>query len=655
MCGIAGYISLQPQNWKTIEEKLLEAMLKKMVHRGPDGKGNWISQNYGIGFAHQRLSLLDISSAGSQPMTSPDGLVTVIFNGEIYNHLEVRKKLEELGYVYRSTTDTETLLYAFHAWGIECLKKLNGEFAFVIFDQRTNEIFCVRDRMGVKPLYFAEKEGWFSFASEIKALWSLPWLEKKINQQGLYHYLTFMVTPAPFSLYEGVYKLPAGYYAKIDAQRSVTFHEWYNPLANFSHDEYVRAYNEQYCIEKIQTLLRDSIHSRMIADVPIGVLLSGGVDSTAITALMAEHSSKIKTFTVSFSDGPEYSELEWARKVSKLYGTDHHEIIISEKEAFSIFDTMTYYQDEPVADCVCVPLYYVTKLAHEHDIRAVLVGEGSDELFCGYSTYAQILSLETLWRRSSRFIPSWIRKKIYQSAQRTSFKFKERIDMVYDWAHDRSLFWGGALAFREHSKKRLYDYLPSYENDEMVERIYSGLNQHNDSYAFVDYHLKQFKKYNSANDLLLKMIYLELKQRLPELLLMRVDKMTMAHSIESRVPFLDYRLVEFALHIPAHLKFKNNQTKYILKKALEGIVPHDVIYRKKMGFAAPTTRWFRSNSYFRNCIESDLAKLSQNHDFNFNFSTLLTLSTKHFLNKQDYSVQLWTLKNFFSTISDETV
>lgn len=646
MCGIAGYFSQEYPS--SISEQLLEKMQESLQHRGPDGCGGWISHEDGVGFTHRRLSIVDLSEAGKQPMQTSDGSIVITFNGEIYNHYDLRIELEECGYKYRSNTDTETILYAYQKWGIECINRFEGMFAFALFDKNKNEAYLVRDRIGIKPLYFSEKGGYISFASEIKALFELPWIDKTINKQAFYHALTFMVAPAPMTLYEGIYKLPAGFYAKIDSTRNMTFQEWYTPLKKISSQEKERFKSEQFCIENVRSLLRQSIKKRMMSDVPFGVFLSGGLDSSLNVALMSEFTDKVKTFNVSFSDGPEHSEVQWARKVATQFGTDHHEIIISEKEAFDFYDKMVYHQDEPIADCVCIPLYYVAKLAKDSGVTVVQVGEGADELFCGYETYARVLNFhKRAWRPSQYFIPGFARKNLYELAKRLFSNKHYHLEMMRNWALGRNLFWGGAIAFSEHSKKELCDFVPNVYHDSMIDRIYKGLNQSFDSYSIVDYHLNVLNKKDPDSDFLKSMIYLELKQRLPELLLMRVDKMAMAASIEGRVPFLDHKLVEFALHIPSHFKYKNGVTKYILKKAAEGILPKDIIYRKKVGFAAPTTRWFRSSKPFQNKLHNVIQSkgkglISQKYIFD--------ILTKHKKGHVDRSVQLWVIQNILSAI-----
>ena len=643
MCGIAGYIKTTASQF-TSDVQLLEKVHKRIQHRGPDSHGVWKSDTLEVALVHRRLSILDLSSAGSQPMLDREESVIICFNGEVYNYKELRRELEVIGYVFKSKTDTEVFLYAFKEWGIACLDKLDGMFAGVLGNLVTNEWYLFRDRIGIKPLYFSLDGGHISFASEIKALWELPWLKEKLNKRALHHYLTYMVTPAPMTLYKGIYKMPSGYYAKIDPQKEVSFHEWYNPLKPSIIYKKEDLQREDFCVDTIRSYLRGSVKKRMQTDVPFGVFLSGGVDSSLNVALMSEFTDKVKTFNVAFSDGPEYSEIEWARKVSKKFNTEHHEILLSEKDAFNFFEKMVDYQDEPIADCVCVPLYHVSKLLKDSGTTVVQVGEGADELYCGYQNYANYIDVYKKYYQSTKYIPRAVKKTGFYAASKIFSSKKYHLDVLNQWASGRHLFWSGALAFSEDWKSSIVS--PTEDDfDPILEKIYPGIGQQFDSYSIVDYHLKKLYELDPQADFMKSMIYLEFKQRLPELLLMRVDKMTMGTSVEGRVPFLDHKHVEFALQVPSSLKYKKNTTKYILKKAAEGILPYDVIYRKKMGFAAPISRWFKSGNYFKDYFENMIEKKKDSLEEVFSKNGINTLIQDNKNIKQDRSLQLWVLQN----------
>lgn len=648
MCGFAGYIKMTTAPLSADPQAITDLHMS-IEHRGPDGFGTWTSDNHGAVLVHRRLSIIDTTDAGKQPMFDVDKQVVVVFNGEIYNYKALRSELQGLGYRFTSQTDTEVLVYAFKAWGIDCIHRLEGMFAIVFGDLIANEWYCVRDRIGVKPLYFSLDGGYLSFASEIKALWKLDWLQPKLKYAGLYHYLTYLVTPAPLTLYEGVYKLPAGHYMKLDAYKNVTFHEWYNPLLPSVTYAQKDLSNEMFCIETIHTLLGESIEKRMMSDVPFGVFLSGGVDSSLNTALMASYTNRVKTFNVAFSDGPEYAEVEWARKVAQRFNTEHHEIMISEKEAFEFFQNMVYHQDEPLADCVCVPLYYVSKLLKDSGTTVVQVGEGSDELYCGYQNYANYLDAYKKYYQPARFIPQTVKKTGSWLAAQLFPTKKYHLALLQQWASEKHLFWSGALAFSEEWKKSLLSSHKQDAFDPILEKIYPGIDQRYDSYAIVEYHLQQLYKHKPNADFFTSMMYLEFKQRLPELLLMRVDKMAMATSVEGRVPFLDHKHVEFAFQVPTHLKYHGKTTKYILKKAAEGILPHDVIYRKKMGFAAPISRWFTSGDYFRPYFNQLLKDKKDHLETIFGMQEIAKMQRATEQKTTDYSVHLWVLQNVMAT------
>lgn len=644
MCGIAGYYNLERQSY-VVQQSLLDAMQRTIVHRGPDGFGTWIHADQQLGFAFRRLAIIDLSDNASQPMSDENQDCTIMFNGEIYNHRVLRAELEALGYRYRSNSDTETILYAFQEWGIACLDKFEGMFALAIYDARTREFYLVRDRIGIKPLYFSLQGGVLSFASEIKALWALPWNKKELSTTALYHYLTFMVAPAPYTIFQKVYKLPAGFYAKIDGDdKKLTFCEWYSPLKALSNQEKKEFHDEQFVLENIESLLDQATKKRMMSDVPFGAFLSGGIDSSLNVALMAKYVGQVKTFTVAFSDGPEHDELVWARTVAQHFGTEHHEVIISEKEAFEFYETMVYHLDEPLADCVCIPLYYVSKLAKECGVSVVQIGEGADELFFGYPVYARYKHVyDRWWNVTQKMVPQCARKVAVHLIDPF---LKNRVihrEMLNNWAYDRGFFWGGALAFTEHEKKVLlrdvYFSQDSEDDDPIVKNILSTFSQKFDSFHVVDFYKSRLQQSDDAYDFCKKVMYLELKQRIPELLLMRADKMTMAAGVEARVPFLDHKLVEFMLHVPGNLIFKDGITKYLLKTVARKYLPAEIIDRKKVGFGAPTIRWFENGTYFPSYFERAAHRKNQ---FFSDRDLLFSASPSR------RAVQKWVLQNLWA-------
>lgn len=647
MCGIAGVLNITQQNF-TLDTLMLERMQHRLVHRGPDHGATWKSDEHQLGLSFSRLKIIDLSPAANQPMMDKDQSVVVIFNGEIYNYRELRCELEQAGYAFQSQSDTETIINGYKEWGIDVLYKLDGMFAFCLYDFTKRELFLVRDRIGVKPLYFSLQGDALSFASEIKALWELPWMKKEINSLAMYYYLTFMVAPAPYTMYQQVYKLPAGFFIRVDARKNVYFNEWYTPVTQINSSDRKLFAQESFCLENIQNLLVQATKKRMVSDVPFGAYLSGGIDSSLNVAFMAQFVDQVKTFTVAFHDDPNH-ELKWARMIANRFGTDHHEIIISEKEAFEFYEKMVYHLDEPLADCVCIPFYYVSKLAKDSGVTVAQVGEGADELFFGYPIYAQYKKVyDRFWHPSQKIVPRFM-KKILSSLGRTFVANLSRKELLTNWSTGRALFWGGALGFNEEQKRAIIKDYPALkteqEYDTVVGKIYPQLAQEYDAFVFVDFHLKQLKARDPEADFCKSMMYLELKQRLPELLLMRADKMSMAAGVEAREPFLDYKLVEFMYNVPGSLKFKNDTLKYVLKKVAQGILPDVIVNRPKVGFSAPTMQWFNKGLLFPEYFK----KLSAQHMHNYFVPAVSNLDQVYKHSDIGFAVQRWVLQNLWAT------
>lgn len=649
MCGLGGYIHKTLDHTSSIDPLHLEAMQQALAHRGPNGYALWMSQEHGIGLMHRRLSIVDLSDAGTQPMMDPQKTTVVMCNGEIYNHATLKQELTARGHQYRSHSDTETILHAYKEWGIAALQRLRGMFVIVIYDLVQRTLYVVRDRMGIKPLYFSLHNNMLSFASEIKALFCLPWVTRTLFQPGLHHYLTHLATPAPMTLYHGIYKLPAGHYLQLDAQKNLTFHEWYNPLQPDTKYTLQHHETEQQYIARLDALLDDALHEHTMADVPYGVFLSGGIDSSVEVAYLRKHVEKLKTFNIAFADGPEYQETQWARHIAQQYQTEHYELFITEKESFDFFQKMIYHQDEPLADSVCIPLFYLASYARDHGVTVIQTGEGSDELFCGYPDYLSFLRAYTYLKPTQKYIPAFAKKALYYGAQACSpHPHRQRFTLLHQWAHNQHLFLGSAIALSDAVKQTIVTYSVQPQSDPVIDALCPGLLEQIDSNAFNTYHLKTLYKHQPDADFLTSMAYLELKHRLPELLLMRMDKMTMAASIEARVPYLDHRIVEYALQLPASLKCRNGTTKYILKKVAEKFFSPAFIYRKKMGFPTPTMRWLSKGAYFKPYF------LSLLHDTNNPWHNYLNIPAikqllAHHEQYQDCAAPLWTLQNLMAT------
>lgn len=624
MCGICGIINFDSTE---IDEKILIKMRDSLIHRGPDDEGIYISPDRKVGLGFRRLSIIDLTSAAHQPMSNLNKDIWIIFNGEIYNHLEIRKELENRGYKYRSRSDTETILYAYEEYGIEFIHKLNGMFAIALWDERKKLFIAYRDRIGKKPFYYTFKNGKFIFASEIKSILLHPDVSKQLNFDSLSHYLTFLIPPSPETMFKDIYKLPAGHRLTINKSGDIKIEQYYEIL---NEENEVQDKDEKVIQTNILNLLRQSIKDRMISDVPFGVLLSGGIDSTTNVALMSELMNRpVDTFSVGFKNLPNYNEFDYARKVAKIFKTNHHEILIDANDALEFFPKLVYHQDEPLADHVCIPLYYVSKLARENGTIVVQVGEGSDEEFAGYPWMLRDLKRELLNEKFIRHLPQLILKFIYNSVNKIWRKEGKLLELDYirRVKDKQNIYWGGAINFTQEHKK------------ELLNLIYS------DSYNIVSKIYSQYFNNSKIHHPLRRMIYLEFKNRLPELLLMRVDKMTMATSVEARAPFLDYRLVEYSFKIDSNIKIKGNTPKYILKKAVEGIIPNEIIYRKKKGFAAPMNIWLRNE--IKDYVHFYLfnSKIHKLNLFNKDFIKFLLESNLSF--RYDFVQNTWNLLNLF--------
>lgn len=643
MCGICG-IYEYAATVRTVDDSLIVRMRDTMTHRGPDDAGVYMSDDRRVGLGNRRLAIVDLSAAGRNPMPNEDGQIWITFNGEIYNHQSLRPGLEAKGHRYRSRTDTETIIHLYEERGLDFVNDLEGDFAIALWDGVANRLVLARDRIGVKPLYYTLTGGRLIFASEIKAILKHPLVPRDVDEQALYHYLTFMTTPPPRTLFAGIQKLPAGCMLTCDARGEVKVIRYWDAIPPRMDPSI--ANDERAITNEVRRLLKESIGKRMMSDVPFGVFLSGGVDSTANVALMSELMTQpVRTFTVGFLDDPIHNELEEARYVARRYGTDHHEVLISQKELRDFLPELIFHQDEPIADPVCVPLYYVAKLARETGTKVVQVGEGSDELFCGYHDYALYLELyNRAWRHLSRF-PALVRRamsaagqSLYRSgAGKLLPKGRKMLpDVLRRLAEGEELFWSGTFVFDEINKRRLL-------TREAKQRLTTNNGDGFSSYSVVRSDLDRLLASRPDADQLSRMIYQELKLRLPELLLMRVDKMTMATSVEARVPFLDHKLVEFAMSIPSRLKYRDGETKYILKSALEGVIPQRVLKREKKGFGVPLDEWMRGR--FGSFVWEGIFSSSLRRRNLFDYSFVRHLLSEHQRGRTNYSFFLWTLLN----------
>lgn len=580
MCGIAGIISQDP-------ERRIVPALKSIEHRGRDDEGVFISDAFGPSklktcLGHRRLSIIDTSSAGHQPMTTSDNRYSIILNGEIYNYKDVRKKLERQGEVFITQTDTEVLLKAFRKWNVGALDKLNGMFAFAVWDDVEKELTLVRDRAGIKPLYYARLGDSFVFASEIKAILANGLVDAELDAEGLNQYLTFLWTPDPQTVFKNIFKLPPAHWLKWK-DGEVKQQAWWD----LSFNDIDSAKNEQEWRDEVLATLDRVVEMEMVADVPLGSFLSGGVDSSSIVALMNEHSGgrSVSTYTV----GIEAEDLKydiipddavWARRVGKLFDTDYHETMLKPDVA-DLLPKLVHHLDEPVADPAIITSYLISKAARE-TLTVLLSGVGGDEVFAGYPRQLAMKMASVLDP-----IPSLIRSPVLKTISgilpggkpgrftaplRNAKKFTASAGMDFE---DRYLGFG--TYFTHEAKQKLYS--------ESLRTETAGF----DAYK---YHREYFDRVSDA-DPLNRLLYVDFKTFLPCLNLAYTDKTSMAANLEVRVPFLNVELVELAARMPVKMKLNGLKRKYILKKAAEKLLPHDVVWRKKAGFGAPVRAWLR--------------------------------------------------------------
>jgi asparagine synthase (glutamine-hydrolysing) len=578
MCGIVGALTFSSAAFRVTAD-YLTPLRDAMEHRGPDGARLWISSDGRVGLGHRRLAIIDLSHAADQPMSNEDGSLWVVFNGEIYNHAEIRTELEDLGGHEWKTdhSDTEVILHAFEQWGIECLAKFRGMFAIALWDSNQRELWLIRDRIGVKPLYYSIHDGRLVFASEIKALLEDPDQKRAVNEVAFYHYLSMIAVPSPHTLFEGIQKLPASTWLRIGDRGDLRSSRYWDV---WDHTQPLVGSTETEIAERVRDELRTAVQLRKVSDVPVGVFLSGGIDSSTNAALFSENETRpIRTFSIGYDKdyASNPNELPYARQMARRVNAEHQERVLTQDDWFDFLPEMIRLQDEPIADPVCMPVYFVSKLARHHGVIVCQVGEGSDELFLGYPDWLRILR----WQRLIDLpLPHSLKRMGLVGLNLCGTSRRNRYELLRRGVQGLPIFWGGAMGFGEEGSQRVLSA--------RLRRSLRGLT----SWETLEPIRRRFEENawepSNAN----WMTYLDLSVRLPELLLMRVDKMSMAVSLECRVPFLDHKFVELALSIPSALKTKDGQPKHILKQAVRGLIPDEVIDRRKQGFGVPVEEWF---------------------------------------------------------------
>ena len=573
MCGVVGWVSTAA----SVEAGTLRRMTNALAHRGPDGDDVHVSRDRRAGLGHSRLAIIDLSPAASQPMRDPHRRVTLSFNGEIYNHAALRRELSRAGREFATDhSDTEALQQAFLHWGMpDMLSHLLGMFAFAILDEATGRVFLARDRVGVKPLYYAAVEGGLVFASEAKALFEHPDVEARLDKDNLFHFLGFRSLPAPRTLFRSVNKLGAGEWASIDlASGRFSTASYWNPLR----EPRARTRFADAC-DELEALLESSVEHRLEADVPVGVLLSGGLDSGLLLQLAGERRREIHTFTIGYPGHPRFDERTHARTAARRAGSRHHEVLIDDSAFSAHLQNVAYFQDEPVAAPVCVPVYLLARQARAASVPVVLAGEGSDELFLGYDTWRYLLRLQQ-WNHRLPDLPGRLVRRVTAAlACAGTAGFARSPDVLVRAARGQPLFWGGAMDFSERGRRDIIGAAMAGSESDTYE-------------AVIRPQWERFRECRPGNDVGGWMTYLDLRFRLPELMLARLDRMCMAHSVEGRVPFLDHRIVEFVLALPPELR---SSSRYVDKGMLRTVasrrLPGPLAQRRKQGFGAPVASW----------------------------------------------------------------
>ena len=622
MCGIFGQVALTPSARGDVGRHL-DASLDRLAHRGPDDRGTWSGD--GVSLGARRLSIIDLAG-GHQPIWNEDGTRCIVYNGELYNFQDIRPILEGRGHSFRTRTDTEVVLHSHEEWGADCLRRFNGMFAFAVWDRTSRTLFLARDRIGEKPLYYYTDGRRLVFASEIKAILADPTIPRSLNPAGLQTFLTFGYSIAPETAYRDIRKLPPGHYLEVRDGRVRIVRYWEvgdEPQLG----ERAGEASEADFADRIGELLDDSVRRRLVADVPVGAFLSGGVDSSAVAALMRRHATeRPKTFSVGFGVGG-YDELADARRVAEHLGTEHHELAVRDADLTGILRTLVYHYDEPFGDPAGFPLYLLSRFAREH-VKVVLTGDGGDELFGGYRRYVAD-GLAPLYQR----LPALVGRSALPAVVGRLPRFRRLKQAVR------------ALGV-EDPGRRYASWLTVFDRglqDDLVSADLRHLMRDHDPVAG---HIEHYARLNGhlASDHLNRLMFVDLKTILVDAYMEKTDKATMACSLEARLPVLDHRLVELAFEIPAAYKIRGTSTKRIFKRAVRGLVPETARRKRKQGFEVPLDPWFRGplKSF---AFEVLLDPRARGRGY-FNASTIERLWKEHVSGREVWDAHLWLLLNF---------
>ena len=635
MCGICGKISYDS---KPVEEDLLLKMCRSFSCRGPDDEGIYIaghssgSPEVSVGLGHKRLSIIDLSPAGHQPMSNEDGTIWITYNGEIYNFKELRADLKQKGHVFKSDTDTEVILHMYEEEGVDAVDHFNGMFAFALWDKKASRLWVCRDRIGIKPLVYYWDGKHFAFASEIKALLCDPLISRELDQEALYLYLAFSYVPAPYTIFKGIRKLEPGHCLILEHGKLEVKKYWDVPQAVDS-DLASLPFSEQERIstKRLYECLSDAVRARMIADVPLGAFLSGGIDSSIIVALMTQHSAEpVKTFSIGFKDDKLFDETHYAREVAGLFKTDHHEFKLNSRDMLDIFSDVLSTFDEPFADSSAIPTYIVSRETKKH-VTVALSGDGGDELFAGYRSY-----LGEYWYQRYMMIPVLLREGFIERLIQALPDSRDIKAMEYI-RRAKKFIRGTRGSFSERLLS-LKEIFPREIRQNLLIRSGNNLNESQQDPALRRIQsMLGFYREDRINSIL----YADLKDSLPGDMLTKVDWMSMKNSLEVRVPFLDHRVVELAFNMPGALKLHKGRTKHILKETFKDILPPSLYNRPKAGFEVPISRWLKTDLKF--LLNKYLAKDRIDEQGIFDHKIIENLINNHMAGRTDTSWMLWNL------------
>ncbi|MDD5433084.1 MAG: asparagine synthase (glutamine-hydrolyzing) [Candidatus Pacebacteria bacterium] len=633
MCGITGIWDFKNK----ISEGTLEKMTDCLYLRGPDDSGIFVDPKNNIGFGHRRLSILDLSPAGHQPMANDDQTIWITFNGEVYNFAEIRKELEVKDYKFKSNSDTEIIIKSYQEWGIDCIQKFRGMFAFAIWDAKKEKLFLVRDRAGVKPLYYYFDGDRFLFSSELKAFHKHPEFKKEINFSALALFLQFGYILAPYTIFENTHKVRPGHYLEVDKNGDIKETKYWDIIDFYLAEKIDKS--EEGIEKELEEILTESFQYRMVSDVPVGVFLSGGIDSSLVTALLQKNSKNpIKTFTIGFNE-KEYNEAPYAKKIAEHLGTDHHEFYCTAKDALEIIPKLPEIYDEPFGDSSAIPTYLVSKFARER-VTVALSADAGDELFCGYSLYELLSKYYFIVQKTPPFLLSFA----YFALSTFSVNFVVKVYNLFSFVLPKYTNLENKINKFKNIIKRKDNKLSVIVKNGysywLPDEIKLFLKK---EYVTLPTNFDEYEKVKSLN-IKTQMQAVDFKTYLPDDILAKVDRATMAVSLEAREPLIDHKIAEFIARVPIDLKYKNGQSKYILRKILYRYVPKELVERPKQGFAIPMDKWLKNDLKY--LLEKYLSEERLREQGIFDEMYIKESLSKYLSGKSDSAYKFWFLLVF---------